>query len=145
MHQCPTITVEFLDALKARRGFTSDYQLWKFLGWTHTTMSNYRVGRSAAMCAAHAIRIADELEISRAYVLACMEAERERNDQVARVWRDLARALQGAEAVAAAGACATQHHVIYIMRTWLRRILEAALEAIRDFPISITPAVLQTV
>lgn len=89
----PSTTVEFLDALKDRRGFTSDYQLWKFLDWKQTTMSNYRT-RGSAMSGAHAVRIADELALPRAYVLACMEAERERNDQVARVWRELAAMLR---------------------------------------------------
>jgi hypothetical protein len=94
----PATTVEFLNALKALRGFRSDYQLWKWLGWTSTTISNYRSGRSA-MGSAHAIQVADELSLSRAYVLACVEAERERNDQVAGVWREIAHRFKGAAAI----------------------------------------------
>ncbi|HZT04327.1 MAG TPA: hypothetical protein VFA39_18920 [Steroidobacteraceae bacterium] len=94
----PATTVEFLDALKAQKGLTSDYQLWKALGWKQATMSSYRCGRTA-MSGAHAIRIADELTLPRAYVLACMEAERENDDQVADVWQELARRLKGAAAI----------------------------------------------
>lgn len=96
--QVPVTTLEFLDSLKTLRGFSSDYQLWKYLRWTHTTMSNYRRGRSA-MGGAHAIRIADELGLSRPYVLACMEAERENNREVAHVWREIANRFRGAAAI----------------------------------------------
>lgn len=92
--QIPATTVEFLDALKARKGLSTDYQLFKALGWKQTTVSSYRRGRSA-MAGPHAIRVADELGLPREYVLACMEAERENNDQVADVWRELAHRLRG--------------------------------------------------
>lgn len=96
--QVPATTVEFLDALKARKGWTSDYQLWKALGWKQTTVSSYRNGR-AAIAGKHAIRIADELGLPRAYVLACAEAERENNADVAGIWREIANRFRGAAAI----------------------------------------------
>lgn len=89
----PSTTVEFLDLLKAEKGLSTDYQLFKALGWKQGTMSSYRCGRTS-MSGPHAIRVADELHLPRAYVLACMEAERERNGEVATVWRELARRLR---------------------------------------------------
>ena len=88
----PTKTVEFLDLLKVRRGWSSDYRLGKELGWKHSTISNYRSGRSA-MSGPHALKIAHELEMPEAYVLACVEAEREPAAEVAEVWRAIAATL----------------------------------------------------
>ncbi len=97
----PTKTVEFLDLLKARRGWSSDYRLGKELGWKHSTISNYRAGRSA-MSGPHALKIAHELDMPEAYVLACVEAEREPAAEVAKVWRALAETLSGVAGRAAA-------------------------------------------
>lgn len=96
--QVPSTTVEFLDALKARRGWTSDYRLAKELGWRQTTVSNYRVGRSA-MASEHAMRVAEELGLSHAYVVACMQAERENNGDVAKVWKAIADHFRSAAAI----------------------------------------------
>jgi len=96
--QIPATTVEFLDALKAHRGLSTDYQLFKSMGWKQGTVSNYRCGKTA-MTGSHAIRVADELGLPRAYVLACMEAERERNTEVAGVWQEIANRFRGAAAI----------------------------------------------
>ncbi len=141
--QIPSTTVEFLDLLKARKGLTSDYQLFKSMGWAQTTVSKYRVG-GRVMSPSHALQVADELGLPRAYLLACMEAERERDDQVAGVWQDLARRLkhaaaiilivlglllpgpkaEAAQAVAAVPVNLTSATGIYIMRSCLGRLLE---------------------
>lgn len=97
----PTKTIEFIDLLKARRGWTSDYRLAKELGWKQTTVSSYRIGRSA-LGGEHALRIAHELEMPEAYVLACVEAEREPAAEVAKVWRAIAESLSGIAGRAAA-------------------------------------------
>lgn len=104
----PSTTLEFIDALKAQKGFTSDYQLWKFLGWKQTTLSSYRTSRTA-MARDHALRIADELGLSREYVIACVELERETSAPVRLVWESIAHRFRDAAAsillglVAAAG------------------------------------------
>ena len=97
----PTKTVEFIDLLKARRGWTSDYRVAKELGWKQQTLSNYRSGRTS-MSGPHALRVAQELEMPEAYVLACVEAEREPAADVARVWRAIAETLRGVAGKAAA-------------------------------------------
>lgn len=85
MTKTPSKTVEFLDALKALRGWSSDYRLGKELGFTHQTVTHYRTGRTC-MSARHAIRVADALALPRAYVLACMAAEREKDQEVRAAW-----------------------------------------------------------
>lgn len=137
--QAPLTTVQFLDALKSLKGLATDYQLHKAMGWHQTTVSSYRCGKSS-ISSAHAIRVADELGLPRAYVLTCMEAERENNDQVAGVWRELAHRLRSAaaiilivlglllpgpkaeatQAVAAVSADLTSLSGIYIMRSLLQ-------------------------
>ncbi|MDE2469468.1 MAG: helix-turn-helix transcriptional regulator, partial [Bradyrhizobium sp.] len=84
--QVPSTTIEFLDALKAKRGWTSDYQLWKGMGWKQTTVSSYRSGR-AAIAGRHAVQIAEELGLPHAYVLACGNIEREKDPGVSRAWK----------------------------------------------------------
>lgn len=97
----PTKTIEFIDLLKARRGWTSDYRVAKELGWKQQTLSNYRSGRTS-MSGPHALKIAHELEMPAAYVLACVEAEREPAAEVAKVWRAIAESLSGIAGRAAA-------------------------------------------
>lgn len=144
--QVPTKTVEFLDAMKARRGLTSDYQLFKALGWKQTTLSSYRCGRTA-MSGPHALKVADELGLPHAYVVACMQAERENNRDVARVWQSIAEHFRGAAAsvllalvlgvsllghaktAAAAGFAAlapvsVSSRSLYILLNWLRGLAE---------------------
>lgn len=95
----PLTTVEILDRLRSARGWTSDYQLWKALGWKQTTVSKYRVGDST-LSRAHAIRAADELGLPRAYLVACVELEREhQGDDVRAVWREIAERFRSAAAI----------------------------------------------
>lgn len=145
----PTKTLEFLDLLKARRGWT-DYRLAKELGWHQTTVSKYRrTGRT--LSGEHALQIARELEMPEAYVLACVEAERTPEADVARVWRAIADALRGTAGKAAAvalltAAClssaaqiqaaasrpagAVWFTAVYIMRT-IGRLLQLLLGGLR--------------
>jgi hypothetical protein len=106
----PSTTVEFLDALKAHKGLSTDYQLFKAMGWKQGTVSSYRCGKTC-MSGPHAIRVADELSLPRAYVLACMSAERENNTEVAGVWQEIANRFRGAAAIiliALVGLCSGQ-------------------------------------
>ena len=152
----PTKTVEFIDLLKARRGWT-DYRVAKELGWHQTTVSKYRrTGRT--LSGEHALQLARALEMPEAYVLACVEAEREPAADVARVWRAIAETLSaiagkaaaitligamcllvGPKASAAEGFAAvrvdlTRLAPVYIMRTIGRaigRVLEQLLTGLR--------------
>lgn len=96
----PLTTREFLDALKQKHGWSSDYRLGKYLGWKQGTVSTYRTGRST-LGQEHAVRIADELELDRGYVLACMEAERAgtRSEILRETWRRVAQRMRGAAVI----------------------------------------------
>lgn len=97
-------TREFLDALSRRWGGATDYAIAKRLGVSKQSISNYRSG---IRCISDelAIRIAAELELDPAYVLACVNAERQPEPAVSRVWLELARRL--AAVVLALGAIGT--------------------------------------
>jgi hypothetical protein len=86
-------TKTLLDAVKAALSLRSDYALAKFLGVTQPTVYRWREG--GTLNDENAIRIADLLKISRAYVLACMAAERAPQDtESSGVWRQIAGAFR---------------------------------------------------
>ena len=87
-------TTNFLDEIKKARGVTSDYALAKILDTRHTNISNYRNGRShfdGLMC----IKVADVLGLDPGYVMASIEAERAKSEEVRKVWEKVARVLHG--------------------------------------------------
>lgn len=87
-------TREFLDAVRARHGLKSDYQLAKLLGVSHTRVSNWRTGRNT-FDDETALQVAALLMENPAYVLASVSAERARVEGVREVWEDLAKKLAG--------------------------------------------------
>lgn len=87
-------TVDFLDAVKARHGLASDYQLSKFFGCTRGAISNYRMGKSHLDEAA-AMKVARALDLAPGYVLAAVAAERTKSEEVKRAWLKAARILGG--------------------------------------------------
>lgn len=91
----PQGTAGLLDTLRHEKGLTSDYQLARHLHVPQTTISNYR-NKKSFPDEVMACRIADELGLPRAYVLACVaaeRAERAKNNDVAETWRDLAKKM----------------------------------------------------
>lgn len=86
----PAKAFEFLDALKVHHGITSDHELWNTMAWRQSLVSAWRTGR-LRISPKHGLRIADELGLPRAYVLACLEAERARDPTVAGVWLEVAK------------------------------------------------------
>lgn len=86
----PATADEFLDALKVRKGVTSDYELQIAMGWRQNSMSAWRTHRQL-MTARFGVRIADELGLPRPYVLACLEAAREKDKTIAGVWLEIAK------------------------------------------------------
>lgn len=93
-------TFELLDALRARRGLTTDYQLAKYLGVPTATVSQWRTGKHS-IGPELALRFADELEISREFVLACLEAERHAAPELRSAWAAIAARLRGAAVIVA--------------------------------------------
>lgn len=98
-------TVDLLDRVKSHRGFTSDYQLWKALGWKQSTVSGYRVGRTT-LSRAHALRLASEVGLAPEYVLACIELERETDAAVRATWQSIAAKFRRQAASIVLGALA---------------------------------------
>jgi hypothetical protein len=86
-------TVEFLDAVKAAYGLTSDYQLFKKLAVSQSSISNYRAGRSF-MDDSLAVKIGHLLDIDPLFVMASVHAEREEragNIEMLNFWQDVAK------------------------------------------------------
>lgn len=78
-------TLEFIAAVKAKHGIESDYAAAKLLGVTRTTLSHYRNGKGLLGDDA-ALKVAELLEIEPGYVLACIAAERSKNERVKAAW-----------------------------------------------------------
>lgn len=93
-------TVEFLDAVKEKHGIPSDNQLAIRLGSTRSSVSNYR-GKKNYLEDEVAVKVAALLEIDPAYVMACIHAEREKNQEVKKVWSRMAERLSIAAALVA--------------------------------------------
>jgi hypothetical protein len=93
-------TIEFLDAVKTRHGLTSDYQLSKHLDCTHSAISNYRMKKNF-LDDSIACKVADDLGLESAYVLACIAAERAKKPEVKKAWTHAAEMLCGLAAVVA--------------------------------------------
>ena len=87
-------TTDFLDAVKAKTGLSSDYAIAKILGVTHQTVSRYRVGKDF-LGNSTAIKVAVILEIDAAIVIACAHAERARSEQERELWEHIVKALGG--------------------------------------------------
>jgi transcriptional regulator with XRE-family HTH domain len=78
-------TLEFLDAVKARHGFSSDYALAKLLGVAPQNISSYRSGRRIIdddMC----LSIAQALDIHPFQVIASANAERAKTPEQRARW-----------------------------------------------------------
>ena len=93
-------TLEFLDAIKAKHGLTSDYQLAKHLDCTHSAISNYRSGRSR-LGEDEACKVAELLGLEAGYILSCIAAERSKNPRVKKAWEWTAQHLGGIAAALA--------------------------------------------
>lgn len=130
-------TIALIDALKRRHGLKSDYELAKHLSLTRAAVSHYRSGRNS-FDDLIALRVADELGLSRAAVLAAMAGERSRHDDVRRTWRDAVKRLGGVAAAAllamgggptppSAGAAVVLHNVPQYTIDNKRRRQRAAL------------------
>lgn len=86
------IPAEFLDAIRARYGFTSDYKVAKLLGVPPQYVSRWRHGRGG-MGDDVAARVAQLLELDVGYVLARLYEERATTEAARSVWRELAGRL----------------------------------------------------
>ena len=78
-------TVEYLDAVKARRDLPSDYAAAKLLGVTRAAVSRYRLGQGYFEDIV-ALRVAEILEIDPMEVIAAVNIERARTESDRRTW-----------------------------------------------------------
>ncbi len=81
-------TQAYLERAKVKLGIQSDYALAQHLGVTRSAVSKLQKGVTL-MGDETAIRVADILEMPRAAVLADVYAEREKNPEVAAVWKSV--------------------------------------------------------
>ena len=91
-------TRELLDQVKQRHKIPSDGALSRALGLSRQAISHHMHGR-VFLGQDTALRVAELLDMSPDYVIACAEAERAQTDKTRRYWRDLA---QRAGSIAAA-------------------------------------------
>ena len=98
-------TNDFLDDVKAARGLTSDYQLSKLLECTHSSISNYRMGKNF-LSEEMACKIASILGLESGFVLACVAAERSKLPEVKKAWQHLADMLTSKHGASIAAALA---------------------------------------
>lgn len=82
-------TVDFLDALARHWGGVTDYRIAKNLGLRTSAVSQYRTG-VRTFDDAMARRVAEVLGLDPAYVLACVHAERDRDEGTRQVWARIA-------------------------------------------------------
>lgn len=87
-------TIDFLNAVKAANGFTSDYQLAKFLGVTQQTVSVYMLKKSY-LGDETAIKVAEALKIDPAQVIASVHYERAKKAEEKAVWKGILERLGG--------------------------------------------------
>ena len=85
-------TTDLVDAVKEAKSIASDYELAKRLGLKPQTISNYRHGRSQ-MSEETAVAIAAMIGRPAAPILVQLAAERAKTPEVARIWKDVAKAL----------------------------------------------------
>lgn len=98
-------TIGFLEAVKARHGLTSDYQLAKFLGVTRSCISKLQSGRDP-MGEKTALKVANALEIDAGYVLACAHLEGAKGEEIKSTWRGIVEKLGGVAATVVLGIAA---------------------------------------
>jgi predicted transcriptional regulator len=85
-------TTDLLDDVREAKGIASDYALAKLLGVRQQTVSSYRSGRTQ-LSDGMALRVAKMIGRPPAPILAELAAERAKDPEVAKVWRDAAKAL----------------------------------------------------
>ena len=91
-------THQLLDAAKARSGLPSDYKLGIALGLTSdSAVTHYRKGRSHPDDKVGR-RLAELAGLDEGYVLACLHAERAKDEESRQAWQRIAKRLEGVAA-----------------------------------------------
>ena len=85
-------STDLLDEVRKAKGIASDYAMAKYLDVLPQTISNYRHGRSQ-MSDEIAVAMAALIDRAPGPILAQLASERAKSPEVAKVWRDVAKAL----------------------------------------------------
>jgi predicted transcriptional regulator len=88
---------DFLIAVKAKTGATSDYALAKLLDTSTTVISNYMT-KNRPMSDDIGLKVASILEIDQGIVLAALQVERSKNETEKKAWTALFERLGGVAA-----------------------------------------------
>lgn len=95
-------TLKLINALKAKTGAVSDYDLAKKMGITRAAISNYQTGKRI-FDDETAIKVASMLEIDPSMVLASIHIERAKSDAEKFAWTALFERLGGVAAALTLG------------------------------------------
>ena len=87
-------THELLEAAKHHSGLATDYKLGIVLGLSNSAVTNYRKGRSHPDDNVGR-RLADLAGLDEGYVLACLHAERAKDEESRQAWQRIAKRLEG--------------------------------------------------
>lgn len=98
-------TIDFLDRVKEAHDLSSDYALSQRLGVSRQQVSKYRSGREA-LSDELALQVSAMLDMDPGYVVACMHAERARDDGLRQVWEHVADKMSRMAHVGAMGVLA---------------------------------------
>jgi plasmid maintenance system antidote protein VapI len=143
-------TNDYLDAIGAKYGLTTDYKIAAMIGITRNAVSNYRHGRTC-FDDTTAIRVADLLDLDQEEVLLSCHMERALTPETKAVWARALRRMQSAAAsaviaVTAAGGLSVsppaeasnnyQPVTLFIMST-CRRTFAALAKALGIRPLSV--------
>jgi len=85
-------TIRWIDAVKKQHGLTSDYQLAKRWEISRALVSKYRTGNEF-LSEETAAKVAADMGVELAFVLACAAAERARMPSARAAWLQLAARL----------------------------------------------------
>lgn len=89
-------TLQLLEAVKRRHGISSDYALAKILGVSRQVLSSYRTGTTLGDDMA--VKVAEQLGVDPAAVLAAVAAERTKSAAARRAWGAAVKKLGGVTA-----------------------------------------------
>ena len=82
-------STDLIEGLQAKHGGVSAYRVAQIYGWGNGRVLNWKSGR-ACPNPKECIRIANELDISAAHIVACMDAQRQSDPEIAEVYAVLA-------------------------------------------------------
>lgn len=86
----PVELLEFLRKDQKNKDLPStDYRLAKILGMKQSSLI-HTLRHNGSLSDENAIKLADELQISRAYVVACMSRHRANNPELKEMWEEIA-------------------------------------------------------